>query len=49
VINSTIQVKATAVGKDTYLSKIIAIVSDAQNSKPQIQKLVDQIMKRFVP
>lgn len=49
VTNATLQVKATAVGKDTYLSKIIAIVTTAQNSKPQIQKKVDTIMKRFIP
>lgn len=49
VTNATLQVKATAVGKDTYLSKIIAIVTAAQNSKPQIQKKVDTIMKRFIP
>ena len=49
VTNSAIHVKATAVGKDTYLSKIVAIVSQAQNSKPQIQKVVDQIMQWFIP
>ncbi|HMT36297.1 MAG TPA: hypothetical protein PKC41_10590 [Chitinophagaceae bacterium] len=49
VTNSAIHVKATALGKDTYLSKIVAIVSQAQNSKPQIQKVVDQIMQWFIP
>gem|GEM_PF-2371078 len=44
-----LHVQATAVGVDTYLSKIIAVVSDAQNSKPHIQKLVDTIMQRFIP
>jgi Cu+-exporting ATPase len=42
-------VQVTALGKDTYLSKIIAIVEQAQNSKPQIQKFADQIMTYFVP
>lgn len=41
--------KAIAVGKDTYLSKIIHIVNQAQNSKPEIQKVVDKIMQRFIP
>lgn len=36
-------------GEETYLSKIIAIVQAAQNSKPQIQKLADTIMQYFVP
>lgn len=49
VTNSVLHVQATAVGVDTYLSKIIAVVSDAQNSKPHIQKLVDTIMQRFIP
>jgi Cu+-exporting ATPase len=49
VTNSILYVKATAVGQDTYLQKIIAIVLQAQNSKPQIQKVADDIMKYFVP
>ena len=47
--NSTLQIRATAIGADTYLAKIIAIVHTAQNSKPQIQKVVDTIMRRFIP
>lgn len=47
--DSTLRVKASAIGADTYLSKIIAIVEQAQNTKPQIQKLADTIMKYFVP
>lgn len=49
VSDSTLYIKATALGTDTYLSKIIAIVDQAQNSKPQIQQLADQIMRYFVP
>lgn len=49
VSDSTLIVKATALGSDGYLSKIITIVSAAQNSKPQIQKVVDKIMRYFVP
>ena len=49
VSDSTLYVRATAIGQDTYLSKIIAIVEQAQNSKPEIQKLADTIMKYFVP
>lgn len=49
VKDSTIFVQATAIGADTYLSKIIAIVEQAQNSKPSIQRLADRIMKYFIP
>lgn len=49
VINSTLHVQTTALGQDTFLSKIIAVVEQAQNSKPNIQKLADQIMVYFVP
>lgn len=49
VSDSTLIVRATALGSDGYLSKIISIVSAAQNSKPQIQKVVDKIMRYFVP
>jgi Cu+-exporting ATPase len=47
VSDSTLYIKATALGQDTYLSKIIAIVDQAQNSKPEIQQLADKIMKYF--
>lgn len=43
------RMKATKVGKDTLLSKIIALVEDAQNSQVPIQKLVDKISSVFVP
>lgn len=41
--------EATQVGQETVLAHIIQIVSDAQNSKAPIQKLVDRISKIFVP
>ncbi len=49
VTDSTLRVEAQAVGEETYLAKIIAIVSEAQNSKPEIQKIADGIMRFFVP
>ena len=40
---------ADKVGTDTLLSKIIAMVQDAQGSKAPVQKLVDRIAAVFVP
>ncbi len=47
--HGTLTFKATKVGKETLLSQIIKLVEQAQNSKPPIQKLVDQISAVFVP
>lgn len=41
--------RAEKVGSDTLLSKIIAMVQDAQGSKAPVQKLVDRIAAVFVP
>ena len=41
--------RADSVGKDTMLSRIIAMVQDAQGSKAPVQKLVDRIAAVFVP
>ncbi|MGL5981475.1 MAG: heavy metal translocating P-type ATPase [Phocaeicola sp.] len=41
--------KATKVGSETLLSHIIALVEEAQSSKPPVQKLVDRIASFFVP
>ena len=41
--------RADKVGTDTLLSKIIAMVQDAQGSKAPVQKLVDKIASVFVP
>jgi len=55
VIGSTInktgsfRFKATKVGKDTALARIIKFVEDAQGSKAPIQELVDKISAYFVP
>tara|TARA_R110001583_G_scaffold11285_2_gene51353 strand:+ start:27627 stop:29885 length:2259 start_codon:yes stop_codon:yes gene_type:complete len=41
--------KATRIGKDTSLAKIIGLVKQAQNSKPPIGRLADIISAYFVP
>ena len=47
--SGNIKVRATNVGSDTLLSNIIELVKDAQNHKPQIQKLGDKVSSIFVP
>ncbi len=44
-----LKVKATKVGKDTFLSQIIRMVEEAVNSKPPIQRLADGIVAYFIP
>ena len=44
-----IKCRATSVGKDTALSKIIQMVSDAAASKAPIAKLADKVSAVFVP
>lgn len=41
--------RATAVGRDTALARIVRMVEDAQASKLPVQSLVDRIAARFVP
>jgi P-type Cu+ transporter len=50
-INTTgsLRVRAAKVGADTMLSQIIALVQQAQASKPPIQRLTDTVSGYFVP
>lgn len=41
--------KANKIGQDTVLSQIIKMVQQAQNSKPALARLADQIAAYFVP
>ncbi|RLT97022.1 heavy metal translocating P-type ATPase [Ketobacter sp.] len=47
--SGSILFRATRVGKDTALARIIGMVKQAQNSKPPIGRLVDVIAAYFVP
>src|SRR6187200_1956724 len=47
--SSLLKVKATKTGQDTVLSQIIALVEEARTGKAQMQRLVEQVAKYFVP
>nr|WP_275412740.1 heavy metal translocating P-type ATPase [Marinomonas ostreistagni] len=47
--NGRFQYRATKVGGDTLLAQIIDMVGKAQNSKPPISRLADQVSSVFVP
>jgi len=44
-----IKVKATKVGKDTFLSQVIKMVEEAQGTKVPIQAFADRVTSIFVP
>jgi cation-transporting ATPase V/Cu+-exporting ATPase len=48
-VDGVLRGRATAVGADTALAHLVALVEGAQASKPQIQRLVDEIARYFVP
>jgi len=48
-LHSVLEIKATAVGRDSIFGQIIKLVEDAQSKKPEIQRLVDKIAAVFVP
>jgi cation-transporting ATPase V len=48
-VDGVLQARATAVGAETALSQLVALVERAQASKPQIQRLADRIASVFVP
>ncbi len=47
--SGTFLFRATRIGKDTALARIIEMVRQAQNSKPAIGRLADRISSVFVP
>ncbi|MBC7188836.1 heavy metal translocating P-type ATPase, partial [Candidatus Aerophobetes bacterium] len=44
-----LKVKATKVGKDTFLSQVIKMVEECQGSKVPIQEFADRVTAYFVP
>ena len=48
-VGGLLTIRATAVGKNTRLAQITALVRSAQSKKAPVQKLVDRITAVFVP
>lgn len=48
-LSSILKIKVTKTGEDTFLSKMIALVQEAQGAKIPIQALADRITNWFVP
>lgn len=47
--NGVLKVRATKIGKDTFLNQVIKMVEEAQGSKIPIQDFADRVTKVFVP
>jgi P-type E1-E2 ATPase len=47
--NGSFSFKVTKVGSETVLAQIIKMVSDAQGSRAEIQKIVDKVSSYFIP
>jgi Cu+-exporting ATPase len=47
--NSIVWFRATKVGRDTVLAQIIALVENAQGSKPPVQRIADTAVSYFIP
>lgn len=47
--NGVLKVRATKVGKDTFLNQVIKMVEEAQGTKVPIQEFADRITAIFVP
>ena len=48
-VDGVLRARATAVGTDTALSQLVALVEQAQSSKPKLQRIADEIARYFIP
>jgi len=48
-LTGALKIKVTRAGEDTFLSKMISLVQEAQGAKVPIQQLADRITNYFVP
>jgi Cu+-exporting ATPase len=48
-LGGLLRVRATGVGEDTALARIVRMVQDAQSDKAPIQRFADRVSARFVP
>lgn len=48
-LDGYLKIQTQKTGSDTFLSKIIHLVKDAQKSKPKIQRIGDKVASVFVP
>jgi copper-transporting P-type ATPase V len=48
-VDGVLVARASAVGADTALSRLMALLERAQASRPEIQRLVDRVARVFVP
>jgi Cu+-exporting ATPase len=49
LLSGNLRIEVSAIGKDTVLSQMIELVKTAQQDKPALQRLADQISAIFVP
>ena len=47
--NGALTIRATGVGSDTALARIVGLIAEAQGSKAPVQRLADRISAVFVP